>query len=256
MSTAVDPDELARLEEERAFLLRSLDDLEREYAAGDLDELDYRTLRDGYTARAAVVLRAIDAGRAAPAVAASEGGRRPRWVRVVAAVAVAGLLAGVAGAFVARSAGQRLPGGTLTGGNDAETVNADLARGRSLFGQGQLLDAVKAFDAALDLDPDNAEALTYRGWLLFLVGASSNPPQAQLVATGEASIDRAIAASPTYGDAQCFKAVIRFRGFGDAAGAAGPIAACTASNPPPEVRAQVEGLQAEVAAATSTTAAP
>ena len=34
-------DELAHLEEERRFLLRSLDDLEREHAAGDVDAADY-----------------------------------------------------------------------------------------------------------------------------------------------------------------------------------------------------------------------
>ena len=55
----VDVDELARLEEERDFLLTSLRDLELEREAGDIDELDYTRLRDDYTARAATVLRAI-----------------------------------------------------------------------------------------------------------------------------------------------------------------------------------------------------
>ena len=36
-----DPDAYAALEEQRDFLLRSLDDLERERAAGDIDEDDY-----------------------------------------------------------------------------------------------------------------------------------------------------------------------------------------------------------------------
>ena len=39
----LDPDELAALEEQRDFLLRSLDDLEREHDAGDIDEHDYQT---------------------------------------------------------------------------------------------------------------------------------------------------------------------------------------------------------------------
>ena len=38
------PDRLAELEEERDFLLRSLDDLDREHDAGDIDEADYPTL--------------------------------------------------------------------------------------------------------------------------------------------------------------------------------------------------------------------
>ena len=62
--TRLDLDELARLEEERAFLLKSLDDLERERDAGDIDERDYETLKDDYTRRAVTVLRAIEAGKA------------------------------------------------------------------------------------------------------------------------------------------------------------------------------------------------
>jgi hypothetical protein len=43
----VNPDELALLEEERRFLLRSIDDLDREQAAGDVDDADYAAVRDG-----------------------------------------------------------------------------------------------------------------------------------------------------------------------------------------------------------------
>ena len=61
----LDPDELASLEEERDFLLRSIDDLEREHAAGDIDEADYQQLSDGYVARTAEVVRAIADQRSA-----------------------------------------------------------------------------------------------------------------------------------------------------------------------------------------------
>lgn len=52
------------LEDRRAFLLRSLADLDAERAAGDLDEDDYVALRDHYTARAAAILRRLDAAEA------------------------------------------------------------------------------------------------------------------------------------------------------------------------------------------------
>ena len=39
------------MDEQLDFLLRSLEDLEREHAVGDLDEHDYAALRDDYTAR-------------------------------------------------------------------------------------------------------------------------------------------------------------------------------------------------------------
>ena len=54
----VDVGALARLEEEREFLLQSLRDLEREREAGDIDDADYARLRDDYTTRAAATLRA------------------------------------------------------------------------------------------------------------------------------------------------------------------------------------------------------
>src|SRR4029077_1457744 len=62
-STRFDPDALASLESERDFLLRSIADLETERDAGNLDDERYRALKDDYTARAAAVLRSIEAGR-------------------------------------------------------------------------------------------------------------------------------------------------------------------------------------------------
>ena len=53
----MNPDRLAQLEEERAFLLGSIRDLDREHEVGDVDDADYQTVRDGYVARAAAVLR-------------------------------------------------------------------------------------------------------------------------------------------------------------------------------------------------------
>ncbi|MBO0694381.1 MAG: hypothetical protein J2P58_15860, partial [Acidimicrobiaceae bacterium] len=47
--------------EERDFLLRSLADLDAEHDAHDIDDVDYRTLKDEYTSRAAAVLRALAA---------------------------------------------------------------------------------------------------------------------------------------------------------------------------------------------------
>lgn len=237
-----DPDDLARLEEERAFLLASLDDLERERAAGDLGEDDYTTLRDGYTARAAEVLRAIDAGRAALPPP------RRRLGRTLAVVALVLVAAGVAGWMVARGAGTRQAGETLTGGDTAETVNENLALARSLSSRNDPLPAIEAFDRVLVVEPSNVEALTYRGWLLARVGVGGQRPE--LVERGERSIDAAIAADPAYPDAQCFKAILRFRVAGDPVGARAPVDGCLAADPPPEVRALVEGLAVEITAAT------
>ncbi len=60
---------LVELAEERDFLLRSIEDLEREHAAGDVDDTDFETLRAGYVERAAETLRLIAAAEAPPAEA-------------------------------------------------------------------------------------------------------------------------------------------------------------------------------------------
>ena len=122
-----DPDRLAELEEERAFLLRSLDDLDREHDAGDIDEADYDTLRDGYTARAAAVLRAIEsrAGGAAAEAARATGAGSACGRAVVVVVAVA------AGVLVAWASGDRLPGDSSSG-DIAQSVTPSWPRpGRS-----------------------------------------------------------------------------------------------------------------------------
>ena len=84
----IDPDALAALVDERDFLLRSLEDLEREHDAGDVDDHDYETLKDDYTARAARAIRAVESHQAraragaAPAVVAADRRHRRRRPRL------------------------------------------------------------------------------------------------------------------------------------------------------------------------------
>ena len=86
--------------EERDFLLASLDDLDREHAAGDIDDDDYHALKDDYTVRAAAVVRALDRydAKALAADADRVGGGGPRGGRV-RTLAISGLV--VAFALVA-----------------------------------------------------------------------------------------------------------------------------------------------------------
>jgi hypothetical protein len=248
-----DPDALAALEEERDFLLRSLDDLESEHTAGDVDDDDYAQLKDSYIARAADVLRALDSSEATARPARRVPRRRTSiTVGVVAVVAVAV-------AFVLpRALGERSAGQSVTG-NASESENGLLVQAR----QRQETDpegALKLFEQVLTTDPDNAEALTYRGWLLARIAGTAvqrnlTDMSEQLMAQAEQSIDRAMSVAPTYADPYCFKAIIRFRFYDDAAGAKGPIDTCVASNPPAAVAGLVTNLANEIdAAVTSGTA--
>ena len=240
MRTKPDPDRLAELEDERSFLLRSLDDLDREHDAGDIDDADYTTLRDGYTARAATVLRAIESQHAALPP------KRPRhWKRI--GLWSAGLLvvAVLAGVLVAWASGDRLPGDSSSG-DIAESVTSKLAEARALQSS-DLKGAIQRYDEVLKVEPDNPEALTYRGWLVTLVGTQANATD--LVQSGEQSLQRAMQVAPSYADPFCFEAIVRFRVGNDPAAALSAVNQCLALNPPQQVLGLVQGLKAEIDAA-------
>ena len=229
-----DADELARLEEERDFLLRSLRDLELEHEAGDIDDLDYARLRDDYTARAAAALRAIDRHDAAPAatVQATNARRNPRLAALVGAGVVA--VAVLAGVLVAQSSGERVADRPLTGGVPPAVALDDLTRARQLFSERNYLDALKLYDKVLQREPANVEALTYRGWLLFQASAAEFTDRALQ------SLDLAVAADPKFPDAHFFRGWVLRHGKRDSAAAVPEYRAVLATNPPPEFRQRVE----------------
>ena len=103
---------MSALHDERDFLLRSLDDLEAERAAGAIDDETYATLHADYTARAAAVLRAIERGEEEVAVEgdSARAGRMKVgvWIGVVA-------FAVVAAVSLSFAMGARLPGQFVTG---------------------------------------------------------------------------------------------------------------------------------------------
>ena len=95
--------------EERDFLLGSLDDLEAEYAAGDLDDADYESLKADYTTRAARVLRAIEAGSTRTDRGTDSEANRLMWLAGITVVAT------LAGILVAQFSGSRTLNDTITG---------------------------------------------------------------------------------------------------------------------------------------------
>jgi len=251
----LDPDVLAALEEQRDFLLRSLEDLEREHAAGDVDEADYASLKDDYTARAANVINTIDERRSA--LAAS---RPPRRWGVILAVATTVLLFGIgAGWLVAASSGDREPGGTITGGIRESTID-ELAKAADYTAQATAAqqqgdsgaavtayqNALGSYGAVLDQQPNNVEALTYRGWLLHVLALQA-PADVATELDGEAldSISRAIDVDPRYVDARIFRAII-FEGSGRAAEAAADLDTVDPAAIPPGMSEMVNALRSRV----------
>jgi tetratricopeptide (TPR) repeat protein len=247
-----------QLEEERDFLLGSLTDLEAERSAGDVDDHDYESLRDGYTARAAAVLRALDRRRVdqeiGPAAESEDpldqpGDRRaaPRWRRPVIAAVVAAF-AVVAGLLVAHSSGQRLPGQTLTGTVPGQKEALLLATASSDAAKGDAIDAIKAYDQVLSTDPTNDEALAYRGWLLALAGQQAD--SAPLISAGMASIQQAETVDPSYPDAHFFGGMIDLQDRKDPTDAVTEFETYLADHPPsdmlPEVQGELQVAQAQL----------
>jgi hypothetical protein len=237
----VNPDQLAELEEQRRFLLRSITDLDREHQYGDVDDHDYTTLRDGYTARAASVLRSIDAGKA-------EVLPRPARRPIVLAAWIVGtlLVASLAGWLVARSSGQRLPGQSITGGLPGDEIAVKLAEARELLGVDPQ-QAILRYQEVRDLQPDNVEALTYMGWLI----AQSNT---SLAASGAELLRGAIKLDPTYADPHCFLAVTsaRFLQPPDLDTARREAQACLDNDPPSQMVDMIRGFIDELGAPTTT----
>ena len=232
------------LEDERRRALRHLRDLDEDRGAGKLDEAGYRDARAEAEARAVAVLRALEARegtgelagslrevrRPAPSGATRRpGGRLPgrRWPRravaaLVGVVVVAGAAALLDGAVGDRGTGQLTTGqaatGDASGGPGAASleglerrvrehpgdVAAHLTLAERYLDAGRLKEATLEYLGALKLDPDNVEANTQFGLLLFRSG---------LPEPGLRSVEQALAADPRYPEALYAKGLILFMGL-------------------------------------------
>ena len=136
----------------------------------------------------------------------------------VAIVAVTG----AAGVLVARSSGSRGADGSITG-EIRSTAREMIFEAQSRLGEGDMAGAIAAYDEALQLQPSNVEALTYRGWLTSRRGDR---------ATAVEYLDDAIAVDPAYPDARLFRAILALE-EGDGAQAATELAVFDSLDPAP-----------------------
>ena len=241
-------DERDRLVEEREFLLTSLDDLERERAAGDVDDADYKSLRDSYVARAAAIIRRLEE-RDEVLVAQEGKAPRTRPTRAIVWSALVLVVAALAGLLVARQSGERLPGQGMTGGSSDGSVSSLLVQARSV-GMADTPKALDLYSQVLAIEPDNVEALTYFGWFTVLSATSDQTSEDAVVRerfqSGLLLIRQATVSDPTYPDAHCFLGISFYRFLQDAEAAQPEVQACLDSNPPAEVKSLVEGLAASI----------
>lgn len=236
MAEQLDPERRRQLDDERDFLMQSLDDLELEHESGGIDEESYQQLHDDYTARAAAVIRTlrdgVDVTPATPPRSASRTRRRVALVSLVLVFAIA------AGTSLAYALGARLPGQTSSGNSQAapSTTNAAAralaqkidqlqkqvnAKPNDYDLRLQLADAyatnadlptaIRQWDAAISIDASRPEAQALIGRALYLVSEQigDKTTQQKTVAESLAAEEKAIQDSPDYADAYFYRGVIR-----------------------------------------------
>jgi hypothetical protein len=195
-------------EDRRAFLERSLADLDEEHDAGDLTDADFERLRADYERRLAVL-----EGRATPAKAAAPA-RRPAWQRAVIGVGVLAF-AVVAGVLVAQSAGRRGGGDTITGADLGGSDGSDEGPGTSQPPLPEELSACFDVEGSEDLNcylaytranPDDARGFLYFG--LFSVNQGLQSDSAELLSGGETFLRRALEIDPALLEARVNLAVL------------------------------------------------
>jgi tetratricopeptide (TPR) repeat protein len=205
---------------ERAFLLRSLDDLALEHAAGDLSDTDLDSLRADYEGRLADVQRRIEGDweqLQRDALARSRLARSRR--RTVAFFAGATVSAIGCGFLLASSLGERKAGQTITGNaaQDPRTEKiAELMQRAQELTTTDPLSSIEAYDQVTKLNPEVVSAWAYGGWQLRIYAQGAEGEQRDaLLAAAKRRIDEAINRDPTYADAYAFRAVMAARDLGD-----------------------------------------
>ena len=228
-----DRDSREALEDERDFLLKSLDDLEAEHESGGIDDESYAQLHDDYTARAAATIRTLRDGVDARPEPAPAVPLRRRLV-IIAAVVVFAL---VAGGSLAAALGARLPGQTSSGnsqqsGNAAtakrlgnliqsleakvntspDDYDARLALAHAYEANGDLRNALAQSDAAISINGDRPEAHANAGRILFIAAKDikDKNTQEQFVAEANSAFNTALEKAPDYTEANYFRSVLEY----------------------------------------------
>ena len=227
-------------------------------AAYDVD-IDYNPSGSGITSLVWILPLLAGGGIAAVVVVMLRSDRRPAQAEAEPPVAVRRrrrrnaatwtvavvVVAGAAVLLVVLSSGSRSTDGSITG--EIRTTSRELIfEAQSRLGANDMDGAIAAYDEALELQPSNVEALTYRGWLTSRRGD---------LATAMQYLDDAIAVDPAYPDARLFRAIVALE-EGDGAAAAQELAVFDSLDPPPyaeELLAQAR-VRERVAAASDAAA--
>jgi tetratricopeptide (TPR) repeat protein len=261
-TTRLERAERWHLADERDFLRRSLQDADREHAAGDLSDEDHALLVARDSARLAEVEAELaqrqteldsaddasadagdDAGPTAASEVSSPSKAWPWWRRlgvVVAALLIAvGLVVLVSHAVRSRQPGQA-PSGSVTQ-SQFQQIEEELQQALPLNSTNPKA-ALEIYDKVLAQDPSDPAALSYAGFLEWNLGSTQHVPD--LVRLGRAEVEKAVRVSPSYFQGHLFYGLILENQDHDAAAAVSQFGHFLADDPPAAELAQAAPLVA------------
>ncbi len=247
--------ERVRLERERDFLLRSLEDLDEERLASGIDDDTYDVLHADYTARAAAVVRRLAGKNTEIAVSAERPPASRRFLTVILVALVGAAITLVVIASVA----PRQPGESLTGNQQqsSDEFTQLLDAGLRLFQAGDYIEASKQLAQAVRLRPDDVEAQAFYGWSVWQLVqlAPEGDDRDELLGIALEHLEAAVRLGPDDASANTFYGIVRFRGLRDAAGAIPYLeraVAAAGEEAPPMLESALEEARATVAGSSTT----
>jgi tetratricopeptide (TPR) repeat protein len=249
------------LNDQREFLLRSLEDAEAEQVAGDLTQADYDVLTSRDRLRLAEVeadlaaLGPLSAGPDDPSSAApdteaapvSAEARRRGRLRRVGIVAACLLIATGVIILVDHALSPALPGQPLSGSvtlSKVKLIEDELIEAGTLNNDGDLKASLQLYDKVLSDDPTDPDALAASGWLEWNAGTADRSRSVE--AAGRSAEKKAIQVAPTYYAGHLYLGLILYNQDHNLTAAIAQFTAFLADSPS---KAEVKSVAQLVAAA-------
>jgi tetratricopeptide (TPR) repeat protein len=239
------------LDDQRQFLLRSIDDAERELLAGDLSPDDYDVLLQRDQKRLAEVeaelaslgplpeeeSRAVSSGAVSSEAVSSEAGATPRrrlgTGRTIGILAACLLIIIGLVILIDHAMSPGLPGQAVSGSiteSKVELIEQELSEAATLNNNGDGVQALQLYDRVLSEDPADPDALAASGWLEWNYGEAGKSKESMLA--GRRAEERAITLAPTYYAGHLFLGLILLNQDHNVHGALVQFAEFLADSPP------------------------
>ena len=228
--------------DQRQFLLRSIDDAERERLAGDLSPDDYDVFLRRDQARLAEVEAALAALGPSPhdetTTMLSEEAevttrRRLGTGRTVGIIVACLLIFTGLVILVNHAVNPSLPGQAVSGSiteSKVELIEQELADAATLNNNGDGVQALQLYDRVLSQDPTDPNALAASGWLEWNYGEAGKSSKS--MQAGRRAEENAIKLAPTYFAGHLFLGLILLNQDHNVAGAIGEFTKLLADHPP------------------------